>query len=86
MAVFEDKFIDLHGAADAMATALKLENPRLIGVIARNTRVALATHEGQSADRRATQSLLLRQVERAAHDGAFAQAAPILSAFRSAVG
>jgi hypothetical protein len=78
--------IYLRGAADAMATALALEDPRLVRVIARATRMALSTRPDHPAGRRATQSLLLRQVERAAECRAFAQAAPILSAFRSAVG
>jgi hypothetical protein len=54
----------------------------------RSMRAALANRTGQRPirhDRLATQSLLLRQVERAAHQGAFAEAAPILSAFRLAL-
>ena len=75
---------DLHDAADALVTALKLEDARLIGTIARNARMALAARAGCRADRLATQSLLLRQVERAAQAGAFAEALPIVSAFRAA--
>jgi len=77
--------IDMREAADALAAALTLGDERLVGVMTRNMRMALAGRD-VSRDRLATQSLLLRQVERAAQAGAFAQAAPILTAFKSAVG
>ena len=85
---FRDNSIDLHDAANALATALSLEDPRLIRVMTRGMRAALAARANRAAiahDRLATQSLLLRQVERAAEAGAFAQAGPILTAFRATV-
>jgi hypothetical protein len=72
MQSLRDNSIDLGDATNALATALALEDSRLVGTMTRSMRLA-------------TQSLLLRQVERAAHQGAFAEAAPILSAFRLAL-
>jgi hypothetical protein len=83
--VLHDNFIDLHAAADALQTALSMEDHRLVGVMTRSMRMALADG-ALSRDRRATQSLLLRQVERAAQAGAYGEAAPILTAFKSTVG
>jgi hypothetical protein len=88
MQSLRDNSIDLGDATNALATALAFEDSRLVGTMTRSMRAALANRTGQRPirhDRLATQSLLLRQVERAAHQGAFAEAAPILSAFRLAL-
>jgi len=84
----QDNSTDLAHATSALATALALEDSRMVGAMARTMRVTLANRSGQMPirhDRLALQSLLLRQVERAAHRGAFAEAAPILTAFRLAL-
>ena len=84
-----DLAIDLARATDALATALALEDPRLVGVVTRSMRVVLGMRAGHMPphhDGLAVQSLLLRQLERAAYAGDFRQAKPIFSAFRSAAG
>jgi hypothetical protein len=78
----------LNQATAALATALALQDPRLVGAVTRSMRATLGLRAGQMPphhDGLATQSLLLRQLERVAIAGDFNEAKPIFSAFRSAV-